>query len=549
MLIISVFKKELNNQVIFFIKKAYNEEGRIFEENAKDSDLQNIDTNYMTNGCFWILTDTKERIVGTIALRKLSSCWEVRRFFVAKKYQKQGYGSKLLNTLLYYAFQQNITSIKASVMAHSKIAQNTFINAGFAFTTRYSNSRADIFFKIELTRSIKYDLYIYKLKEHFQETLILNPTENIPLYDNREDTYFFDSLYVSENHRNSLNKIIFAGRKEYIDFFQYVKNEWCRLLGAYSTDLKTLSGLQAHTILFMSIIKQGDIVMILPEVCGGHYCTEKILNNIGARTIHMIANNADLCIDRIKTEKLIYKHNPQYIFVDRSEGIYYEDFSWLKKFDNCYKIFDASQYLTQILIKEYQNPFDMGFDMILSTLHKNYPGPQKGIICVFENSLTWEKYLSESKTYFSNTHPASIALSLAPLLSFDTFKEYASSNSLCSRLLEKELILHGIPIAMSNNKAPKTMHTWILGKSQHFIYDYYLKLEQLGFLINYRLLPYELGYGLRLGTSAAVRSGLKSIHIKELARIMAEVYYNNISHSIRRAASNLIKQIKTSTAK
>lgn len=45
-----------------------------------------------------------------------------------------------------------------------------------------------------------------------------------------------------------------------------------------------------------------------------------------------------------------------------------------------YKIFDASQYLTNIMAKDYDNPFDMGFDIILTSLHKNYPGSQKAAV-------------------------------------------------------------------------------------------------------------------------------------------------------------------------
>ena len=38
---------------------------------------------------------------------------------------------------------------------------------------------------------------------------------------------------------------------------------------------------------------------------------------------------------------------------------------------------------------------------------------------------------------------------------------------------------------------------------------------------NYRLLPYDLGYGLRLGTTACAVAGIDLTHVEELADIIA----------------------------
>ena len=333
-------------------------------------------------------------------------------------------------------------------------------------------------------------------------------------------------------------------RNDYIKFFEEIKKEWQKVLNSYEVDLKTLSGLHTHLILFLCILQPGDIVMLLPEVCGGHFSTENILKNLGAQVIQMEPDYTNLCVNKLKTESLIEQYKPQYIFVDRSEGLIYEDFSWLSRFNSSFKIFDASQYLSQIITGKYTHPFKMGFDMLLSTLHKNYPGPQKGLICVPKDSAIWQTYKIESKTYISNTHPEDIAVSIMPLLDTKNFMEYTSMNETCSRLLEKELLGLGLPVIGRNSMFPRTMHIWILCKNNYDSYNYYLKLEQLGLLTNYRLLPYNLGYGIRIGTSAAVRSGLREKHIPMLAKIMARIYYEDITADIQKQTRKLIRQIK-----
>lgn len=544
---IYVYEKRWNEEIVTFLSDSFKKDKRKFDITKKESDLQDIENNYMKTGCFWCLIDSKNKIKGTIAIRQIDDdCWEIRRFFISPKKQNKGYGMKMLKTVLYYAVEHNIKVLKGAVMERGKAIQHLHDKLGFTPTARYSSSSADIFYKIELTPDYRYKLLLDKLENKFQETLILNPTENIPMRNSLLNTSFLEGLYVSEHAKGIDDKVIFGGRNEYIDFQEEIKNQWLKAMNAYDVDIKTLSGLHAHLILFLCILQPGDIVMLLPEVCGGHFSTENILKNLGAKVIYMEPDCDNYCVDRVKTESLIRQYKPQYIFVDRSEGLVYEDFSWLSSFSDSFKIFDASQYLSQIITGNYAHPFTMGFDILLSTLHKNYPGPQKGLLCVPCDSATWQAYKKESKTYISNTHPNDIAVSIIPLLDAQKFREYASQNEVCNKLLEKELIKLGLPVIQPKKSAPRTMHIWILCKNSYESYNYYLKLEQLGLLTNYRLLPYNLGYGLRIGTSAAVRSGLKEKHIPALANIMAKVYYEDITKDTQKETEKLISKIRKS---
>lgn len=542
---IKTYSNELADSTSMFFAKVFKENDRELHLENKDSDLNYIDESYMENGCFWCLVNSRNKVCGTIALRELSDCYEVRRFFVLKSAQKKGHGTALLKTLINFAINNQCTVLKAATLENYKTVQKIFFDNGFQLTKRYNNSSADIFLKLDLTTQYCYTFKLKQLESAFKTSLILNPTENIPMYKENINTSFFEGLYVSERFKDVNDKVIFSGRNEYISFFEYIKSEWKQKLKAADIDLKTLSGLNAHLILFLCILQPGDTVLLLPEICGGHFATQKIIESLGAKVVEMIPDTSHFCVDIEKTTKIIEQSHPNYIFVDRSEGLYYEDFSWLKKYNKIYKIFDASQYLTQIINGDYESPFDMGFDMFISTLHKNYPGPQKGIIAVKTEDVVWNAYLSNAKTYISNTHPMAIANSLVPLIDDEVFKNYSDMNIKCSKLLEHALIERGLPIVRRDAKKVPTLHIWILCKSKEESYEYYLKLENLKILANYRLLPYNLGYGLRIGTSAAVRLGLKTNHVTELADIMAEAYNNAITPELCSRAEKLIRKIIT----
>lgn len=541
-MIIKVYDIQMQDDVVHFFSKVFRENKRNFDLNCKEKDISNIQHNYMVNGCFWCALDSNSQIIGTIGLRKIEDYYEIRRFFVCKKYQHKGVGTHLINTLIDYAVSTNISCLKAATMVEGTIVRKILIEYGFQFTKRYNKSSADLFFELKITDKYIYSHNLKKLRNRHYYSLILNPTENIPYHT--EDTNFFEGLYVSERFKDVNDKVIFAGRNEYINFFDSIKNIWKERLCAYDVDLKTLSGLNAHLILFLCILLPQESVLILPESCGGHFATQKILESFGANVHTMITDNKNMCVDIIKTSELINRINPDYIFVDRSEGLVYENFEWLKSFERPYKIFDASQYLSQIITKEYPSPFDWGFDMVVSTLHKNYPGPQKGIIAVnYQNDNVWQRYLDNAKTYISNTHPMEIANSIMPILDMKQFAEYSDSCIKCAALLNHELEHNGVPIVKRNENLIPTLHIWVLCQTKEESHNYYLKLEQLHILTNYRLLPYKLGFGLRIGVSAAVRQGLKTYHISELAQIMSDAYFNSIDTALQNKAKKFISKV------
>lgn len=145
---------------------------------------------------------------------------------------------------------------------------------------------------------------------------------------------------------------------------------------------------------------------------------------------------------------MLKKYSPKVIFIDRSEGLVYEDFSWLKEVPS-YKIFDASQYLTNIISKDYPNPFRWGFDLILTTLHKNLPGPQRAMICTREKDANWNIIKSGISTYVSNMHVFSIYSAGILLKNYEELLAL-SKNMLNNTIkLERELQINGLNVVQS----------------------------------------------------------------------------------------------------
>ena len=384
---------------------------------------------------------------------------------------------------------------------------------------------------------------IHTLKKQFDNTLILNPTENIPFL--MEDSFdFLDGLYVSNETRNQNSKVIFGGRNNYTDALNRLNEKWSHLLRAKEVNLRVLSGLHAHIITFMSIGNISDNILLLAEEGGGHYSGQAILERLGFRTVFTVQDNRKHCINIEATMNLIKRENPKFAFIDRSEGLYYEDFSWLKEMSIPYMIFDASQYLTQIITGEYKNPFDMGFDLILSTLHKNYPGPQKAILATNEDDSYWKKLSVGCNTYISNSHPKELFKAGHFPKEENALLKYSKAAISYSQTLEYMLSNYELPVIQKDSSRIPTQHIWLHIPDKVKCYKVFKDFETAGFLVNYRLLPYNLGYGLRLGTGGAIQSGLRENHIVKLASLMAEIFRKGLSIECIHECSEFITCVK-----
>lgn len=105
----------------------------------------------------------------------------------------------------------------------------------------------------------------------------------------------------------------------------------------------------------------------------------------------------------------------------------------------------------------------MGFDLILSTLHKNFPGPQKALLATKSIDSYWHKIISGTSTFISNSHPEEMFMAGESIKQIEKLKIYSNELLRISKELESNLY------ELNVNVLKKT-----ITKFQHNIYGYYL---------------------------------------------------------------------------
>ncbi len=361
-----------------------------------------------------------------------------------------------------------------------------------------------------------------------RSSLVLNPVENFPFADDLAVAAGpLHGLYNSDKERSHderlLTPIQFAGRQSLEHDSRAIYSEWAQALEAADATLRLLSGLHAHIILFMAMATPGQSVLLLPIEGGGHLAGKAILERLGLRVIDMPLDNANMCVDMDATVTRCAETKPDFIFVDRSEGLVVEDFRPLTESTDATCVFDASQCLTNVIAHDHPNPFNCGFDLVVASVHKNFPGPQKALIATRDDDDTWRSILRGVSTFVSNMHPASIYAAGLTLARRAWLASYSERMLSVAVRLEDELAERGVPVVRRRSDVIPTHHVWIREDSREAAFTTYERLEQCLIMSNYRTLPYSLGPGIRLGVSAAVRLGMTETDVPRLAELIGEI--------------------------
>jgi glycine hydroxymethyltransferase len=391
-------------------------------------------------------------------------------------------------------------------------------------------------------------------RELLAEAIVLTPTDSIPfVLADRKHTAFLHGLYVSDKERDRDAQraavIQFAGRGAAAKDITAIHALLAERLGASAGSLRLLAGLQAHAATFMSVAAIGQKVMLLPPEAGGHYSTHGILSRLGLQTLDIPVDRRRMCVDRPATLQVVEESTPDFVFIDRSEGLRYEDFSFLGELEVTTTIFDASQYLAPILTGRYENPLTWGFDLMLFTLHKSFPGPQKAGIVARQSGELWSRLLAGLSMLVSSSHAENTYLAGLALLREDWLEQYCERLLRSAAALEAALICRGVPVIQRARQGesdwPATHHLWIAAESQAAAFAHFEQLAAINILTNYRLLPYDLGYGLRLGTTASAIAGIDVEHADALAHLIEEAILGSAGEDARVKVRDLARDART----
>ncbi len=307
------------------------------------------------------------------------------------------------------------------------------------------------------------------------------------------------------------------------------------LLNTEYVELRPISGTIANATVFKAMANYGDKAIVVPVQAGAHVSHTRYgtLGALGIEQIEMPFSVEEWNIDVDGAVKLIEKVKPRLVILGGSLYIFphpVKEIAEAAHSVGAKLMYDAAHVLGLIVGRAWKNPLDEGADILTSSTHKTFPGPQGGLIA----SKTKEDYKKVSKVVFpmfvSNHHLHRLAATAVVGLEMKYFgRDYASQILRNAKAFAEALAAEGFKV-VAENKGYTDSHQVIVDVKKHGGGAKNAQLlEEANIIVNKNMLPWDRPEdiknpsGLRLGVQEVTRWGMKEDEMRQIAEFMRMV--------------------------
>jgi len=322
----------------------------------------------------------------------------------------------------------------------------------------------------------------------------------------------------------------------YVDQVEIKATELAKkLFNADFADVRPISGTVANMAVLFAFANPGDTITTCALAQGAHISTCEF-GAFGQRAVNSVNypfNVESMNLDVDGTIKLLKKEKPKIAQFGLSVFLFPPPLKELNDTFNevgCLVWEDCAHVLGLIAGGQFHNPFDDGVNIVSSSTHKTFPGPNHGMI--LGSNLSEEQEKAIQKAVFpgvtSSHHLHAMAALAITLAEMDVYaKDYAKQACMNARALGESLYELGVPVLCPDLGFTRS-HAIALDVSQFGGgRDCAQALEDANIICNKNMLPHDTSAvrpsGLRLGAQEMTRIGMKESDMKVVAELIARV--------------------------
>ena len=383
-----------------------------------------------------------------------------------------------------------------------------------------------------ISNGVKKLLFLLKQHENWRkECLNLIASENV-MSSWAEKVYLSDLIH---RYAEGLPfKRYYQGLKYFDEIESLTTNAFQKHFKANFADLRPISGTVANLAVFSALSKKGDKILTLGIEGGSHISHEEMggAGILGLKIFHFDFDEK-MDIDLKKAEKKILKLKPKFIVLGGSLISFPFPVKELKEI--CQKtgtkiIYDAAHVFGLIFAGFFQDPLKEGADIITSSTHKTFPGPQGGIILGnIEKDLQKKIRKKVFPGLVSNHHLYRIPALYLTLLEMKKFgKSYIRQTIKNAKTLAEELYNFGFKV-LGEKKGFTQSHQISVDVNEFgggkIVAE---KLEKANIILNKNILPWDKldpknPSGIRIGVQEMTRFGMKEKEMVKIVQLIKEV--------------------------
>ncbi len=358
----------------------------------------------------------------------------------------------------------------------------------------------------------------------------------------------------AEGHPNTPNETnrYYQGTR-YIDAIERLAElEVKALLGARQVDVRPISGNAANTAVALGMLRGGDSIIVNSTDAGGHISHAAI--GVFGRRIQsrgMALNKPGeasgipmhfwpLTADRYHTDvpaaiALIEQVKPRIVVLGKSLFLFPEPVRELAEVCAHLDIpilYDAAHVLGLIAGGEFQQPLVEGATWMTASVHKTFPGPQRGIVCAALDPEAEKKYWNpidrgvfpgSSSNHHLNTLPG-LVVATREMRAYGA--AYARATIANAQAFAQALHELGVVVEAREFGFTRSHQVAINVAEFGGGVESAKRLETQNIIVNYNLLPGDSDprapSGIRMGVQEMTRFGMDAGTMGEMAQLLAD---------------------------
>lgn len=299
-------------------------------------------------------------------------------------------------------------------------------------------------------------------------------------------------------------------------------------------EVRTISGTQANDVVFSSLLREGDLVLVNALPAGGHI-SHHAIGSVGkyTRRIEFLPVTADgFTVDVAAARDKIATEMPRLVVLGRSLILFPEPVREIA--EACQEsgttlVYDGAHVLGLIAGGQFQDPLREGAVYLNGSTHKTFFGPQRGVI--LSNADPSETVRIDRAAFpgaTSNHHLHTLPpllVSLYEMLSFGG--EYAAQVIRNAKALASALDKRGVPVCMRERGYTESHQMAVDVSSFGGGRKIAKRLEKSSIIVNKNMIPGDKATsphdpsGIRVGAQEMTRWGMREEDFEEFAELMA----------------------------
>ena len=325
----------------------------------------------------------------------------------------------------------------------------------------------------------------------------------------------------------------YYGGQQYADAVEELARQRAQLLfGAAHANVQPHAGAPANVATYFALLEPGDCILGMDLSHGGHLTHGHPVTYITRifNFVHYKMKDIDSgAIDYDEMREIALREKPKIILAGFSAYPRELDYAKMKAIADevgAYAVADMAHIAGLIAGKAARNPFDDGFDVILSTTHKSLRGPRGGLILCREEELGKKI----DKAVFPGFQGGPIMQMVAAKAvafkeaSQPEFAQYAKQIIVNARRMAEKFMQNGARLITNGTDNHLLLidciESWgLTGQEAEELFD------RIGITLNKNVIaddprkPLDPS-GVRLGTPAITTRGMKEAEMEQLVGFM-----------------------------